>query len=44
LVDGSLRGEDGGMKRCRSRCPAQLMPWAFAGYRFPADVILLAVR
>jgi hypothetical protein len=32
------------MKRCRSRCPAQLTKSAFAGYRFPPDVILLAVR
>jgi transposase-like protein len=32
------------MKRCRSRCPAQLTRSAFAGYRFPPDVILLAVR
>jgi transposase-like protein len=32
------------MKRCRSRCPARLEASAFAGYRFPAEVILLAVR
>jgi transposase-like protein len=32
------------MKRCRSRCPVQLTASAFAGYRFRAEVILLAVR
>ena len=32
------------MKRCRSRRPVQLTRSAFAGYRFPAEVILLAVR
>lgn len=40
----SLRGEADGMKRRRS-CP-QIRPGsvAFAGYRFPPEVILLAVR
>ena len=44
-IDGSSRdGEGGGMKRnCRSRSPIQA-PSVFAGFRFPPDVILLAVR
>ena len=32
------------MKHCRSRCPVQVRASAFTGYRFPAEVILLAVR
>ena len=32
------------MRRCRSRCLVQVRASAFAGYRFPAEVILLAVR
>jgi transposase-like protein len=44
LVDGSFRGKAVGMQRCRSRYAAQLTASAFAGYRFPAEVILLAVR
>jgi transposase, IS6 family len=44
LVDLVLGGEAVGMKRRRS-CPAVQLRWsAFAGYRFPPDVILLAVR
>jgi hypothetical protein len=44
LVDGVPGGEAVGMKRRRS-CPAvEARASAFAGYRFPPDVILLAVR
>ena len=32
------------MRRCRSRCLVQVRASAFTGYRFPAEVILLAVR
>jgi transposase-like protein len=32
------------MKRCRRRRRAELPPSGFAGFRFPAEVILLAVR
>src|SRR3981081_2669993 len=34
----------GGMKRCRSSGAADVGASAFVGYRFPSDVILLAVR
>jgi hypothetical protein len=44
LVDGCFGGEVVGMKRRRSCYPAQMKASAFAGYRFPAEVILLAVR
>jgi hypothetical protein len=39
-----LGGEGVGMKRRRSCPPVQLRLSAFAGYRFPPDVIFLAVR
>ena len=45
---GSLRGtqvgEAAGMKRRRSRPPVHQASSAFAGFRFPPEVILLAVR
>lgn len=37
-------GEGGGMKRNRRSRPPVQAPSAFAGFRFPPDVILLAVR
>jgi hypothetical protein len=44
-VDGSPgAGEGGGMKRNRRPRPPVPVPSAFAGFRFPPDVILLAVR
>jgi hypothetical protein len=44
LVDRVLDGEAVGTTRRRS-CPVvELRVSAFAGYRFPPDVILLAVR
>ena len=42
-IDGSPRdGEGGGMKRNRRSRPPVQAPSAFAGFRFPPDVILLA--
>ena len=44
-IDGSPRdGESGGMKGNRRPRPPVQAPSAFAGFRFPPDVILLAVR
>ena len=44
-VDGSpVVVEGGGVKRNRRLRPPVPAPWAFAGFRFPPDVILLAVR
>jgi len=44
-IDGSPRdGESGGMKRNRRSRPPVQPPSAFIGFRFPPDVILLAVR
>jgi len=40
----SLSGEAEGMKRRRSCPPVQPRASSFAGYRFPAEVIMLAVR
>jgi IS6 family transposase len=44
LTDRSVAGEGGSMKR--NRCPRLpvRMPSGFAGFRFPPEVILLAVR
>jgi transposase-like protein len=39
-----MLGEAGGMKRDRRPSPPVQAPTAFAGFRFPPDVILLAVR
>jgi hypothetical protein len=44
LADRVLGGEAVGMKRRRSCSAVHLRASAFAGYRFPPDVILLAVR
>ena len=44
-VDGSHRGGEGGsMKRTRRPGPPVRMPSGFTGFRFPPEVILLAVR
>jgi len=44
-VDASHRGGEGGsMKRNRRPGPSVTMPSGFAGFRFPPEVILLAVR
>src|SRR5437879_743799 len=45
-VDVAYRREwwDDGMKRHRRPCPTVGVPSAFAGFRFPAEVITLAVR
>ena len=39
-----LIGDSGGMKRDRRHRPVVGVPSAFAGFRFPAEVIMLAVR
>ena len=44
-VDGSHGGVEGGsMKRTRRPGPPVSMPSGFSGFRFPPEVILLAVR
>jgi len=44
-VDGSHRGGEGAaMMRIRRSRPVVTMPPGFAGFRFPPEVILLAVR
>ncbi len=44
-VDGSHGGVEGGsMKRTRRPGPPARMPSGFTGFRFPPEVILLAVR
>ena len=44
LADGVLAGEDARMKRRRGVPPSGHLSSAFTGFRFPPDVILLAVR
>jgi hypothetical protein len=44
FVDHLPNGEAVGMTRRQSCSPLHLRPSAFAGYRFPTEVILLAVR
>jgi transposase-like protein len=39
-----LIGESGGMQRHRRCRPVVSEPSAFAGFRFPAEVIMVAVR
>jgi transposase, IS6 family len=41
---GDDRRQAGAMNRRRRRRPVEVLPSGFAGFRFPAEVILLAVR
>jgi transposase-like protein len=44
LAQGRAGGESGGMTFCRSRHVCSVPRSSFAGYRFPPEVIVLAVR
>lgn len=44
MADRVLGGEGVEMRRCRRLAPFVLESSAFAGFRFPPEVILLAVR
>jgi hypothetical protein len=44
LAQGRAGGESGGVTFCRSRHVCSVPRSSFAGYRFPPEVIVLAVR